>query len=398
MTDSSQRFLERASLTLAAVALLSGAACSRGEGGGPEPALEARLRDIRLPEGFRIEVYASGLPDARSLALGDRGTVFVGSRRTGVVRALRDSDGDHRADQVFVLASGLDMPNGVAFRERALYVAEVHRILRFDDVEERLAAPPAPVVLRDDLPPDRHHGWKFIRFGPDGWLYVPVGAPCNTCVVGDPYGTILRMSPDGSALQVVARGVRNSVGFDWHPETGELWFTDNGRDWLGDDLPPDELNRVTKPGLHFGFPRCHGEGIVDPELGGEQGCSGTVPPAWAFGAHVAALGMRFYTGTSFPAEYRGQVLVAQHGSWNRSSKVGYRVALVRVEGSRAVSEEPFAEGWLQGEEPWGRPVDVLQLPDGSVLLSDDHAGAIYRISHGADGAPSPAAARSSGGG
>jgi glucose/arabinose dehydrogenase len=236
------------------------------------------------------------------------------------------------------------------------------------------------VVVADRLPKETHHGWKFIAFGPDGWLYVPVGAPCNVCEP-DPerYAAILRMRPDGSQLQTYARGVRNSVGFDWHPDTHELWFTDNGRDMLGDDVPPDELNRAPRPGLHFGYPYCHGGTVADPEYGKKHACSDFTPPAQALGAHVAALGMRFYTGTQFPPEYRGQIFIAEHGSWNRSEPSGYRVMLVKLDGNRAVSYTPFVSGWLQGRQAWGRPSDVLVLPDGSLLISDDYAGAIYRV-------------------
>ncbi|MEE9301933.1 MAG: PQQ-dependent sugar dehydrogenase [Alphaproteobacteria bacterium] len=335
------------------------------------------LEAITLPPGFAIELYAAGVPNARSMALGPGGTLFVGSQKAGVVYALPDRDGDNRADGVIRLLEGLNVPNGVAIREGALYVAEINRILRYDAIESSLEAPPVPVAVSDSLPRERHHGWKFIRFGPDGWLYVPVGAPCNVCEAPAPFASILRMAPDGTALEVFARGVRNSVGFDWHPETGELWFTDNGRDRLGDDLPPDELNHAPRAGLHFGFPYCHGGFLPDPNFA--QGCDAFTPPARKLGPHVASLGMRFYTGEMFPPDYRGQIFIAEHGSWNRSRKIGYRITLVRLEDNRVLSYEPFAEGWLQGEESWGRPVDVLVMPDGALLVSDDRAGAIYRI-------------------
>jgi glucose/arabinose dehydrogenase len=309
--------------------------------------------------------------------------VFVGNRSGQNVYAVRDEDGDGRAERQWILFRGGRMPNGVAFRDGALYVAEVSRVLRFDQIEDRLDNPPAPVVVYDRFPTDRHHGWKFIRFGPDGMLYVPVGAPCNVCLRSDDerYASITRMRPDGSGLEVFAHGVRNTVGFDWHPETGELWFTDNGRDWMGDDLPPDELNRAPRQGLHFGFPFFHGRGIPDPEFSRGRRAADYVEPVQNLGPHVAALGMRFYTGKMFPAEYRNQIFIAEHGSWNRSRKIGYRVMLVRLEGHRATSYEVFAEGWLEGESVWGRPVDVEVLPDGSLLVSDDHAGAIYRITY-----------------
>jgi hypothetical protein len=274
------------------------------------------------------------------------------------------------------------MPNGVAFRDGALYVAEVNRILRFDGIEERLASPPAPATVYDALPRNPHHGWKFIRFGPDGMLYVPVGAPCNVCE-REGYGLIGRLNVEKREFTVFARGVRNSVGFDWDPGTKELWFTDNGRDWLGDDLPSDKLNHAPRAGMHFGFPHCHQGDTPDPEYARGRGCGEFAPPARKLGAHVAALGMRFYTGTMFPAEYRNQILVAEHGSWNRSEKVGYRIVLIAVKGGVATEEKIFAEGWLQGQNAWGRPVDLEVLPDGSLLVSDDHAGAIYRIRYDA---------------
>ena len=341
-------------------------------------AKDIKLDTIKLPPGFRISVYSDSVPGARSMTMGPKGTLFVGSRDAGAVYAVVDAGDGTRAREVLTLAKNLNEPNGVAVKDGALYVMEVSRLLRFDGIEERLKSPPPPVVVSDAFPKDPHHGWKFVAFGPDGLLYVPIGAPCNICRRSDPYASITRLRSDGSGLEIVARGVRNTVGFDWHPETKELWFTDNGRDWLGDDSPPDELNRAPHAGLHFGFPYCHGD-VSDPEFGKESPCSGFVPPALKLGAHVAALGMRFYTGAMFPAEYRGQIFIAEHGSWNRKKKVGYRVALVRVRDGKPVSEEAFAEGWLQGEKAWGRPVDVLVRPDGSLLVSDDQAGAIYRI-------------------
>jgi glucose/arabinose dehydrogenase len=261
-------------------------------------------------------------------------------------------------------------------------VAEISRILRFDAIERDLRNPPAPVVVSDRFPTDEHHGWKYIAFGPDGRLYVPVGAPCNVCVREEPiYASITRLDPASGEVEIYAEGVRNTVGFDWHPETGVLWFTDNGRDWMGDDRPADELNRAPQKGLHFGFPYCHGEGIADPEYGSGTSCEDFVRPAITLGPHVAALGMTFYRGRMFPAGYRGQIFIAEHGSWNRSTPIGYRITRVRLEGRRAVSYEVFAEGWLQGESAWGRPVDVLEMPDGALLISDDRAGAIYRISY-----------------
>jgi len=274
------------------------------------------LHLVNLPPGFSIDIYTDQVPGARSLAVSPGGTIFVGTRHEGKVYAVLDRDRDHKADQVIVVAQGLKKPNGVAFRDGALYVAEVHRILRFDNIETRLSDPGKPQVIYDHLPTGRNHSWKFIRFGPDGKLYVPIGASCNSCEAGDAYATIQRMNPDGSDLEVYARGVRNTVGFDWHPATGELWFTDNGRDWLGDDLPPDELNRAPVPGLHFGYPYLHGRDIPDPEFGDRMDRSRFTTPAIELGPHVAALGMRFYTGAMFPPEYHNQILIAEHGSWN----------------------------------------------------------------------------------
>jgi len=337
------------------------------------------LDTIKLPQGFAIELVAR-VDNARQMALGPKGTLFVGSMQAGRVYAVRLGPG--APVEVLTLASGLSLPVGVAFQGGALYVSAVDRVLRFDDIENRLADPPKPVVVTDRLPKDRHHGWKFIAFGPDGKLYVPVGAPCNLCEPdADRYASIMRMNADGSGLETFARGVRNTVGFDWDPRTREMWFTDNGRDWLGDDSPPDELNHASRAGMHFGFPYCHGGTISDPELGRRRPCADFTPPAQNLGPHVAALGMRFYTGTQFPAPYRNQILIAEHGSWNRTKKIGYRVSLVRLENGKAVSYEPFATGWLQGEDVWGRPADVLVMPDGSLLVSDDFAGAIYRITY-----------------
>jgi glucose/arabinose dehydrogenase len=341
---------------------------------------ELPLGDIRLPAGFSIEVYASNVPGARSMTLGDRGTLFVGTMGNRVY-AVVDANGDNRADNVITLARGLNEPNGVAFRNGSLYVAEISRILRFDAIETRLNNPPRPAVVTSRYPGDKAHGWKFIRFGPDGKLYVPVGAPCNVCSRPDPYATITRIDPDGSGFEIFARGIRNTVGFDWNPATKELWFTDNGRDNLGDNVPPDELNRAPRPGMNFGFPYCHGGDIPDPDFGKGHPCSNYIPPEIKLGPHVAALGMRFYTGGMFPGQYRGQIFIAEHGSWNRSTPIGYRVTLVRLEGDKAVGYDVFAEGWLQGRSAWGRPVDVQVMPDGALLVSDDKAGAIYRISY-----------------
>jgi glucose/arabinose dehydrogenase len=340
-----------------------------------------QLDRIALPPGFSITVFAAQIPGARSMTLGAQGTLFVGTMGEGAVYAIPNAVTGTAAREVITLARGLNMPNGVAFREGSLYVAEVSRILRFDGIEGALRSPPAPVVVSAALPRDRHHGWKFIRFGPDGKLYVPVGAPCNICEPGDPYASILRMNPDGSGLESFARGIRNTVGFDWSPDSAQLWFTDNGRDLLGDNVPPDELNRAPEAGMHFGYPYLHGRDVPDPVYGKGKDLSRFTPPAMELGPHVAALGMRFYTGTMFPERYRGQIFIAEHGSWNRSTPIGYRVVLVRREGERVLSSETFAEGWLQRGSAWGRPVDVQVMPDGALLVSDDLGGVIYRISY-----------------
>jgi glucose/arabinose dehydrogenase len=356
-------------------------AVSEGDAGAAQNRLP--IGEIKLPPGFRIDVFAADVPNARQMALSSNGTtLYVGSRENGSVHAVVDTNRDGKADQVVRIASGLNMPSGLAWRDGALYVAEVSRVLRYDGIDGRLQDPPKPAVVSDTFPKDRHHGWKFIAFGPDGLLYVPVGAPCNVCDEENPiYASITRMKPDGSGREIFARGIRNTVGFDWHPQTKELWFTDNGRDMMGNDVPPDELDRAPKAGMHFGFPYCHGNNIADPKFGGKP-CSQSTPPARELGPHVAAIGMRFYTGSMFPAQYRNQVFIAEHGSWNRDTPIGYRVTLVRLENGKAVKYETFAEGWLTPNgRVWGRPADVLVMPDGALLVSDDEAGAIYRITY-----------------
>lgn len=344
--------------------------------------LNEYLKQIKLPDGFKIDVYASDVENARSMARSPNGTLFVGTRDKGSVYALRDEDGDFKIDKKYVLAEGLNMPNGVAFRDGDLYVAEVSRILKFENIESQLANPPKPVVVNDQYPSKTHHGWKYIAFGPDGKLYVPVGAPCNICEEDDEiFASITRINPDGSGREVVQHGIRNTVGFTWHPVTGELWFTDNGRDWLGDDLPACELNHAPKDGMHFGYPYCHQGDLPDDRFGKKRPCGDFTPPAQKLGPHTAPLGVEFYTGEMFPQQYKNQILIAEHGSWNRSKKIGYQVSLVKLDGNRATSYEPFASGWLDKttDEVWGRPVDLEHLPDGSMLVSDDFANAIYRI-------------------
>lgn len=340
------------------------------------------LDTLDLPPGFEIAVWGR-IPGARSLVRGDGGTIFVGTRdASGSVYAIADRNGDHQADEIHEIASELFMPNGVAFRNGALYVAEVNRILRFDGIESRLDDPGEPVVVSDELPDARHHGWKFLDFGPDGMLYFNIGAPCNRCASEDPlFASITRMRADGSGIEPVALGVRNSVGFAWHPDTEEMWFTDNNPDWLGDDNPAGELNILTEDGQHFGYPYCHATAVPDPWYGRARSCDEFENPTQDLGPHVAAIGMMFYRGDAFPEEYRGQAFLAEHGSWNRTERIGYRLTLVRTKDGVGTSYEDFVTGWIgePEERPWGRPVDLLELPTGDVLVSDDRADAIYRI-------------------
>lgn len=354
---------------------------------GTSTAAELPLDQIKLPAGFAITLYAGNVPGARSLALGENGTLFVGSQRPGTVYALRDKDGDGIAEIVTTVTDTLNWPNGVAFKDGSLYVAEISRILRYDNIESSLDSPPEPAVLIDTLPEEQLHGWKYLAFGPDGKLYFNIGAPCNDCDAaadqGDErFATIMRMNADGSGLEVYAHGVRNSVGFDWHPESGDLYFSDNGRDMMGDDTPDCELNRATAPGQHFGYPYFHAGDIPDPTHGAGKNPEDYVKPVQKVGPHVAPLGMAFYTGSQFPPAYKNRIFIAQHGSWNRSVKIGYRIMQVTLDDAgNAESYEEFATGWLQRQEAWGRPVDVCVAPDGALLVSDDHAGAIYRIAY-----------------
>lgn len=346
----------------------------------PAPSTTGELSQISLPEGFTITEYAK-VPNARSMVLSDAGILYVGNRRGDSVYAVLDNNDDGIGDEVLTIASDLFMPNGVDILDGDLYVAEVDKIIRFDNIDSSVRNPPVPVVVYDDLPDDEWHGWKFIKFGPDEKLYVPVGAPCNVCVREAPYSRMLRMNPDGSDVETYFSGMRNSVGFDWHPQTKELWWTDNGRDMWGDDLPPDELNHAPTQGMHYGFPYCHGSGLVDDEFNTVGTCDNYTSPVQDLGPHVAALGMEFYTADQFPSSWKQGVFIAEHGSWNRKEPIGYRVTFVGLEGDGSVSYEPFASGWLQDGKAWGRPVDLEQMPDGSLLVSDDHHGAIYKISY-----------------
>jgi glucose/arabinose dehydrogenase len=336
---------------------------------------------LKAPKGLKVEVYASGMPNARSLALGDKGTVFVGSRLQDKVYAIIDKDGGKR--EVKIIASGLYRPNGVAFKNGTLYIMELSQLSKIDNIEDKLDNPPKPTVILDGLPKDEAHGWKYIAIGPDNKLYFEIGQPCNNCLPPEGYATMRRVNLDGTGMETIAQGIRNTVGFDWHPTSKELYFTDNSRDWMSEDLPNDELNRMTKVGQHFGSPFCYQGNLPDQEFGWGRKCEEFTPPIALLGPHTAALGMKFYTGNSFPAKYKNQILVARHGSWNKTNKLGGDVVLVNIkkDGS-AGAIEPFLTGFLENNSYVGRPVDVMLMKDGSVLVSDDWNGAVWRVSAG----------------
>jgi glucose/arabinose dehydrogenase len=345
---------------------------------------DPKLSKLKVPEGFTVSFFANDVENARSMALGDKGTVFVGNRKAKNVYALVDADKDGVAEKKYTVASGLNTPNGVAFHNGTLYIAGISKIWRIDNIESTLENPAKPVLVFDSLPTEEHHGWKYIAFGPDNKLYVPVGAPCNICDDNEKdkrFASIMRMNADGSGAEVYAHGIRNSVGFTWHPQSGELWFTDNGRDALGDDMPADELNIATKKDENFGYPYCHAGTLPDPEFNKGKDCGDFKAPTATLTPHGAALGIKFNTGSMFPDKYRNHVFIAEHGSWNRSKPIGYRVMMATIEESTVKSYTPFMEGWLNNGEAWGRPVDVLFLKDGSMLVSDDHANAVYRVSY-----------------
>ena len=348
----------------------------------PIPAAPDKLptAKLKVPAGFNIEVYAAGIANARSLAEGDKGTVFVGSRLLDKVTAIVNKDGKR---SVKVIASGLYRPNGVAFKNGTLYIAELSKINKIEKIEDNLDNPPKPVVIYDNFPKDEAHGWKFMAIGPDNKLYVEVGQPGNNVLHDDAHGQIRRMNLDGSGAEVYVRGVRHSVGFDWNPETRQMYFTDNGRDWMSEDVPNDELNRVTKIGEHFGAPYCLQGNIVDPEFGWGKSCSDYTAPVGLLGPHAAALGMRFYTGSMFPKAYKNAIILARHGSWNRSNKIGGDVVVVKLNKDGTMrSMEPLITGFLEDNKYIGRPVDIMQLKDGSILVSDDWNGAVYRVTYG----------------
>ena len=344
-----------------------------------KPASEIKLDQMKLPPGFKIELWAEGLPNARSIAVGDKGTVFVGTRLIEDVYAVIDSAGKR---QVKIIARGLHRPNGVVFHRGDLYVAELSRILRFRDIESKLDNPPAPEVVFDALPSNEPHGWKFMAMGPDNWLYFNIGAPCNICVPPDTHAQIVRVDPSKGVLETVVKGVRNSVGITFHPITKEMWFTNHGRDWMGEDVPHDTLHRMAGKGQHAGYPYCHQGDLPDPEHGKGRSCTEFTPPAAKLGPHIAPMGLRFYTGKMFPAQYRNRIIIANHGSWNKTQKIGFNLTQVTLDAKGNVSRyEPFAEGWADGNTYWGRPVDVHVMPDGALLVSDDVAGALFRISY-----------------
>ncbi len=348
-----------------------------------KPPLVHGTSHLKVPDGFKISLFADHVPRARTMALGPDGTIYVGSQDEGVVYAVQDHDGDGVAESQRVLLKGLDEPNGVAVVDDGLFVAEISRVTRFGPLRQPgFEKNPGRVVFQD-LPHESHHAYKILKKGPEDNLYLAIGVPCNVCEPKDPrYGTMLRIHPDGTQPERLATGIRNSMGIDWDPETKDLWFTDNGRDGLGDDIPPDELNHLTQEGLDFGFPHCFGKDVLDPDEGRPNDCQKSTPPVFEFKAHVAPLGLHFYQGQSFPKPYHHQVMIAQHGSWNRSQPSGYQVTVVTLDAHRKpLVEIPLVTGWLGPHgEFYGRPVDFLELGDGSVLISDDMAGVIYRLS------------------
>jgi glucose/arabinose dehydrogenase len=347
------------------------------------PADQIPVNRIKLPPGFKVEVWATGMPGGRAIAAGDNGKYYVGTRGIGRVYEVSDSGG---ARTVRTVVDKLNQPSGVAYRNGSLYVMAIDKVLRFDGIASNPNAQPVDMTAAFKLPKEQHHNWKYIAFGPDGKLYVPFGAPCNICELPSPeYAQIRRYNPDGSGMEVVATGVRNSVGFDWHPQTRELWFSNHGRDWLGDDTPNDTLHRVRATGLNHGFPYCHEGKIADPDVKKANACGGVEPPVALMGPHAASMGVMFYSGTMFPPEYRGALFNARKGSWNRTKKIGYDVVMVKTtpDGKNA-QIVPFMTGFMNEADQsfWGRPAYLLQMKDGSLLVSDEQLGAIYRVSYG----------------
>jgi len=344
----------------------------------PKAPGEIPVDKLKVPSGFKVSLWASGLPNARVMTWGDKGTLFVSSRVAGNVYAVLDRGGSR---EVKTIAKGLNLPNGIAFKNGVLYIAEIHRITKMEGIEDKLDAPPAMTPVYETLPKDAPHGWKYLAFGPDGKLYFNIGAPCNICIPPDTHANISSVNPDGSGFEYFAQGVRNSVGFDWHPVTKELYFATHARDWLGEDVPNDRLDHAPRKGLHFGFPYCHQGDIPDPEFGKGRSCAEFAPPLLKTGPHVAGNGVQFYTGSMFPPEYRNRMFLAQRGSWNRSQKTGFKVMMVTLRPGDVPRYETFAEGWLDGDKFWGRPVYTQQMKDGSLLISDDYVGAIYRVTY-----------------
>ncbi|MFZ2100380.1 MAG: PQQ-dependent sugar dehydrogenase [Oricola sp.] len=344
----------------------------------PTASADLPLDKIKVPEGFKVEVFATGIPEARTLRIGEGGTVFVGNWQQNKVWAIA-KDGEPK-----VLYEGLDWPNGLALVGGDLYIAEHQRISKAADIEANLDNPPALQPIYTDLGEPRPHGWRYLASGPDGKLYVSNSSPCNICAVPPGFGEVRKMDTDGSNVEVVLRGMRNTVGFDFSPVNGELYFTDNQRDWLSEDLPHDELNRVTEPGKqHFGFPFCHNGTFADPEFGWGYKCSDFTDPIALLGPHTAPLGMKFYTGEMFPEAYRNAIFIARHGPWNRTTKIGADIVVAHLDESGNVeSIEPFLTGLIENNEYVGRPVDVAVMADGSLLVSDDWNGAVYRVSYG----------------
>jgi glucose/arabinose dehydrogenase len=344
----------------------------------PKAASEIPVDKLKVPPGFKISLWASGINNARVMTWGDKGTLFVSSRVAGNVYAVIDK-GTTR--EVKTIAKGLNLPNGIAFKNGTLYIAEIHRITKMEGIESHLDNPPAMTVVYDTLPKDAPHGWKYLAFGPDGKLYFNIGAPCNICVPPDTHANISRVNPDGTGFEYFAHGVRNSVGFDWHPVTKELYFTTHARDWLGEDVPSDRLDHAPKKGLHFGFPFCHQGDIPEPEFGKGHSCGEFAAPLLKTGPHVAGNGLQFYTGSMFPGDYKNRMFLAQRGSWNRTQKSGFKVMMATLRNGDVPKYETFAEGWLDGGGFWGRPVYTQQMKDGSLLISDDYAGAIFQVTY-----------------
>jgi glucose/arabinose dehydrogenase len=353
----------------------------------PAPPLAAAadklpIDKLKAPKGFKIDVYASGMPNARSLAVGDKGTVFVGSRLLDKVYAIVEKDGKR---EVKIVATGLYRPNGVAFKNGTLYIMELSQLSKIDNIEDNLDNPPKPTVILSGLPKDEAHGWKYLAVGPDDKLYFQVGQPCNNCIPPPGYGTMRRVNLDGSGMETIALGIRMTMGFDWHPVSKEMYFNDNGRDWMSEDLPNDELNRMTKVGQHFGSPYCYQGNVPDQEFGWGRKCEEFTPPIMLMGPHSASLGLKFYTGTAFPAAYRNQIFVARHGSWNKTNKIGGDVVVVKLKQDGnpvATQPEPFITGFLENNSYVGRPNALLVMKDGSLLISDDWNGAVWRVSYG----------------